>query len=350
MMERLAALAWLLCALSRAGAGEIFFDFTKEAANGLPAGFESALGGSGAPGRWQLVADEVPSAIAPLTAAAPPAQRSVLAQISRDITDERYPMLIYTNEIFGDFTFTTRVKCVSGAVEQMAGIAFRYQDPQNYYYLRASAKGNTFRFFKIVAGQRSAPIGPELPIPAGVWHELQVACKGNQLQCFLNGKQVIPTMTDNSFASGKVGFWTKSDSVSYFTDARIVYTPRESFAKSVLREMKEKYPRVLAMRIYATPPGEKTVSVISSTDPQEIGMPGGATEQSVIRDNAQYFGKLSPGVVVTLPLRDRNGDTVAALRVEMESFVGQTESNAIARALPIAQNIERRLVEAKYLF
>lgn len=350
MSVRAAFLAWLLCASWCAGAGEIIFDFSKEGTNGLPAGFEAALGGTGDPGRWQLIEDEVAPAIPALTANAPSTKRTVLAQISRDIADERYPMLIYTNEVFGDFTFTTRVKCVSGAVEQMAGIAFRYQDPLNYYYLRASAKGNTFRFFKVVAGQRSAPIGPEIVIPPGMWHELKVTCKGNQLQCFLNGEQRIPTMTDNSFLSGKVGFWTKSDSVSYFTDAKISYTPRESFAKAVLREMKSKYPRVLAMRLYAKAPGDSDVSVISSTDPSEVGMPGGDTERNVIRDNAQYFGRLTKGIVVTLPLRDRNGETVAALRVEMESFLGQTETNAIARALPIAQDIERRLVEAKYLF
>jgi hypothetical protein len=55
-------------------------------------------------------------------------------------------------------------------------------------------------------------------------------------------------------------------------------------------------------------------------------------------------------VVVTLPLHDRNGEVIAALRVEMKSFFGQTEDNAVARARPIAQDMERRIVEAKDIF
>jgi DNA-binding IclR family transcriptional regulator len=55
-------------------------------------------------------------------------------------------------------------------------------------------------------------------------------------------------------------------------------------------------------------------------------------------------------VVVTLPVHDRNGEVIAALRVEMKSFFGQTENNALARALPIAKEMERRIVEARDLF
>jgi len=63
-----------------------------------------------------------------------------------------------------------------------------------------------------------------------------------------------------------------------------------------------------------------------------------------------FFGRLKSGIVVTLPVHDRNGEVVAALRVEMKSFPGQTENNALARALPIVKEMERRIVEARDLF
>ncbi len=91
----------------------------------------------------------------------------------------------------------------------MAGIAFRIQDENNFYVLRASALGNSFRFYKVVQGERSAPIGPQINIPGGAWHEMTVVCKGNQIRCSLNGKELIPALTDNSFPAGKIGFWTK---------------------------------------------------------------------------------------------------------------------------------------------
>ena len=54
-------------------------------------------------------------------------------------------------------------------------------------------------------------------------------------------------------------------------------------------------------------------------------------------------------VVVTLPLHDRNGDRVAAARVVMRSFAGQTEQNAIVRAMPIIKQMQGRIQNAKDL-
>lgn len=347
MTNRILTLALLILAPGVFSA-EIFFDFSKTAE--LPAGFHSTVSGEGKPGIWRIVEDEVPPAIPALGAKAAIPRKPVLAQLSRDITDEHYPILVYTNETFGDFTFKARIKCVSGNIEQMAGIVFRYQDEKNYYYVRASAKGNTFRFFKVVGGQRSAPIGPEMEIPAGTWHDLEIWCKGNQIDCLFNGKQVIPTLTDNSFVAGKLGFWTKSDSVSHFSDAQIIFTPREPFIRVLLREMKERYPRVQALRVYGKTPENPTLRVMASTDESDLGTAGTNVEQQIFEMDTPFFGRLKTGVVVTLPVHDRNGEVVAALRVEMKSFPGQTENNALARALPIAKDMEKRIVEARDLF
>jgi hypothetical protein len=232
----------------------------------------------------------------------------------------------------------------------MAGVVFRYQDERNHYYIRASAKGNTFRFFKMVNGERSAPIGPEIEIPSGAWHELTIECKGNKIRTFFNGQPLIPELTDNSFAYGHVGLWTKSDSVSHFADARITYTPREPLVKSVLRAIHQQYPRVQALRVYGKTPENKTVRVMASTDNTEPGTIGGEVERQIFDMDIPFFGKLKSGVVVTLPVHDRNGEVVAALRVEMKSFPGQTENNALTRALPIVKEMERRIVDARDLF
>jgi hypothetical protein len=346
-MKLITTLALLTCSLFTTTAAELFFDFSSS--NAL-SGFHSTVTGEGKPGIWRVVDDEVPGSFPAITPNAPISRKSVLAQVSRDVTDEHYPILVYTNDTIGDFSFTTRLKCVAGAVEQMAGIVFRYQDEQNYYYVRASAKGSTFRFFKMVGGQRSAPIGPEMQIPSGVWHDLKIECVGNRIRIFFNDQPVIPELTDNSFSSGKIGFWTKSDSVSHFADARLTYTPREPFIKTVLRDLHQKYPRVQALRVYAKSPENPALRVMASSDESELGQPGGNVEQQIFEQDIPFFGRLKTGVVVTLPVHDRNGEVIAALRVEMKSFPGQTENNALARALPIAKDMERRIVEAVDLF
>src|ERR1044071_2721353 len=115
--------------------------------------------------------------------------------MNQDPMDERFPMLVCDRETFGDFTLTTRFKLAGGKTEQMAGIAFRIQDEKNYYVIRASALGNNFRFYKFVDGMRSAPIGPGMEVTPGVWHEMSVSCKGNEIRCAFDGK-AIPSMAD----------------------------------------------------------------------------------------------------------------------------------------------------------
>ena len=267
----------------------------------------------------------------------------MLAQLAQDPADEHFPLLIFEEEIFGDFTLTTRFKTVRGEKERMAGIAFRIQNETNYYVVRASSLGNNFRFYKVVNGQRSSPIGPEVPIPSGQWHGLSVECKANQIRCLLDGKELIPMLTDNTFAKGKIGFWTKSDSVAYFTDTKISYTRREQPGQTLVREMTKKYPRLLALKIYVPGPEAGATRVIASKSEKEIGQPGTKTEQAVIREGQVYYGKEKDSVSVIMPLRDRNGEAIAAARVVMQPFAGQTEQNAIARALPLVKEMQTRV-------
>lgn len=331
---------------------ERLFDFSQLPAGKPPEGFVSALTGGGPPGDWKVVLAEAPTAFQPLTANAPRGGRSgVLAQLSTDATDERFPVLVYEHEDFGDFTFTTKFKCVDGKTEQMAGVAFRYRDPKNYYVVRASALGGTFRFYKFVNGERSAPIGPEIAIPRGVWHEMSIECKGNQIRCLLNGREAIPTITDNSFGHGKIGFWTKSDSLSHFADAKITYVPRETLAATLVREALARKSSVTGVVIYAArAPGQPT-RVIASHDAQAVGTPGTEVERNVIAKDVMYSGedKQRGRMLVTLPLHDRNGDVIAAVRVEMKPFLGQTDKSAILRAMPVVKRMEQRIKEANDL-
>jgi len=71
--------------------------------------------------------------------------------------------------------------------------------------------------------------------------------------------------------------------------------------------------------------------------------------RDVLARSIPYHGKDRDNVIITLPLRDRNGENVAAIKVVMKSFAGQTEKNALARALPIAKHIESRFQTLKDL-
>jgi len=337
--------AWALTAAERK------FDFNDFKLNETPHGFRGTVSGSGKPGVWKVIEEEVPSAFLKITPTAPNySRRGVLAQLSRDSADDHYPLLIFEEETFSDFTLTTRFKIEAGVTEQMAGVAFRIQDEKNYYYVRASALGNTFYFFKFINGELIGPIGAKVEIPKDVWHTMTVECKGSLVSCSLDGKVLIPQMRQDNFSKGKIGFWTKSDSVSYFSDAQITYQRAELFAQSLVNETLKKNPRLLGLKIFAAPPSNTNeVRLIASNDPKDLGEAGEKVERDVVARGSVYFGKGSQSVVVTMPLHDRNGDRIAAARVVMRTFPGQTEQNAITRALPIVKGMETRIQNANDL-
>jgi hypothetical protein len=337
--------ALAMLALPLLGA-ERTFDFTDLHENQPPPGFRSTVTGQGKAGDWKIVLDDVPPMMPSFTGKSTVlTRRPVLGQLAKDATDDHYPLLVFEGEAFGDFTLTTRFKLVDGAAEQMAGVAFRIQDEKNYYYVRASGLGNSFYFFKFVKGELIGPIGSKLEIAKGVWHSMTVECRGSQITCSLDGKAIIPEMRQDTFPRGKIGFWTKSDSVSYFADTRIIYTPVEVPARVLVRETVKKYPRLLDLRIYIPGEDAKTPRLIACKEEAEISQSGGPTERDVLSKGNIYYGKDKEkgSVSVTMPLRDRNGEIMAAARVVMKSFAGQTEQNALARATPIVKEMQGRI-------
>ena len=331
---------------------EIKIDFSNFPTNTTPTGFHSVLAGGGTKSDWKVVIDQSPSAFVPMrsqTNRLPVLTRhAVLAQLSQDPTDERFPMFIYDKETFKDFKLTTRFKIVSGVAEQMAGIVFRYQNASNFYVIRASALYHNIRFYKVVNGLRGNLLGPDTNITTNVWHTLGIQCQGNQITCLLDDQTVMPPLTDNTFAAGKIGFWTKSDAVSYFGDTSINYTPRVPMAQTLVQTMMQKYPRILELRVYA-PDDQGNPQIIASNHEKEIGEPGGDAEKGAIATGTVYFGRGKGTVAVTMPLTDRNGDPVAAVRVQLKSFFGETEDAAVGRARLVVKQMQKQVASGQDL-
>jgi hypothetical protein len=336
-----------VCALAMftaaAPAAEKSFDFANDTLNAAPSGFTNLVAAGGNPGDWRVIQSDAPSAFQNLSGQSNQrtAQRA-LSQVSRDATDERFPLLVYEGDVYADFTYTAQVKLVDGEKEQMAGLAFRIQDERNFYYVRASALGNTLYFFKVVGGVRSTPIGTRIDIPKGVWHELAVECRGNQIRVLFNGREAIPTMSDKSFMFGKVGFITKSDTVAHFANARLNYTPREILAQTVLREVQKRH-KLEDVLVFSQPARQGEVRVIASHKPEDLGKPATDLERSVLDKGKVFQSKIGKSITMTLPLHDANGDIIAAVRIVMKSFPGETEKTALGRAVPIIRSMENHV-------
>jgi hypothetical protein len=232
----------------------------------------------------------------------------------------------------------------------MAGVIFRAQDEKNFYYVRASALGSTIGFSKVEKGEVKPPIRQSMPFEKGVWHELGIQCEGTSFHVMLDGKEAMPVVNDTTFSSGKIGLFTKSDSVSYFTDIKISYKSKDPLAQVLVRDVMKEYSKLLGLKVYAAEPKTGATKLIASDNEKEVGEPGEASDTDVIKRGVSYYSKKKDLVIVTMPLRDRNGDPIAAVRVLLKpNFGGQTEDNARIRATPVIRTMQDRVGTARSL-
>ncbi len=195
--------AW---AIARAqGGGVRTWDFQSDALNAPPAGFSFGRTGQGREGKWVVVQD--PTA---------PAGDHVLAQLDQDGTDYRFPVAVADAPSLKDLRLEVRCKPVSGKTDQACGVVFRYRDPDNYYVARANALEDNVNLYHVVNGRRRQIKGWSGKVASNAWHALAVEARGDRFQVFWEGKPIIDVRDGTFQDTGKVGVWTKADSVTYF--------------------------------------------------------------------------------------------------------------------------------------
>ncbi len=60
-----------------------------------------------------------------------------------------------------------------------------------------------------------------MKVASGHWHSLRVVAQGDHIVCYFNGQKLIDTH-DAAYVKGKVGLWTKADSITAFDDLTVV--------------------------------------------------------------------------------------------------------------------------------
>jgi len=199
-------------------AAEVSFHFEKFEVGQMPPGFTTALTGGGGAAAWTIEED-----------ASSPAGAKVLAQTSDDRTSKRFPVCVHNDFTGKDVAVTVHFKAMSGEVDQAAGIVWRFKDKDNYYVVRANALENNVVLYKVEGGTRTdlkikgggSDYGVKAPVPAAQWNKLRVRAVGDTFTVYLNDKALFE-VEDKTFAdAGKVGLWTKADSVTRFDNLHI---------------------------------------------------------------------------------------------------------------------------------
>ncbi len=187
----------------------IIFNFDKDTAGEIPAGWSNQKTGKGGLGNWAIQSDP--------TAPSPP---NVLTQTSSENFGYHFNLAVAEETDFSDLEIELKFKALTGKEDQGGGPVWRYQDADNYYICRANPLESNFRVYKVVNGNRRQMKSATVDIPAKVWHSIKVKNVGDHIQCWYDGKLYLE-VTDNTFKSGKVGLWTKADAVTSFDDFTI---------------------------------------------------------------------------------------------------------------------------------
>lgn len=125
---------------------------------------------------------------------------------------------------FQNGEISMKFKMISGQLDKCSGILFNVKPNGDYLTIRFNGKEDNLVLWKFVQGKRSmVKRGTEnVPLQLGQWYDMKIAVHGAQIEGYLNGKKLIDYTWTEPIA-GKVGLWSKTDSVSYFDE--FVVTP-----------------------------------------------------------------------------------------------------------------------------
>ncbi len=181
------------------------FTFENDRVGAPPPGFEFARTGSGPEGKWTVEPERGNE------------KNHVLLQSSADKTDYRFPVAVLKNESPRDVALSVRARPLAGEVDQGFGLVWRYRDVNNYYITRCNADEDNCTIYHTINGSRRAFQNHNVRVATNVWHTLKMEARGNHFIVWFDGQKVLDAR-DDTFQSGRVGLWTKADSVIEFDD------------------------------------------------------------------------------------------------------------------------------------
>ena len=176
--------------------------------------FDSATVGSAPPGwtatktgtgnaKWTIEKDETA-----------PSKPNVLKQSGA----ATYPVCFKDDTNLKDGFVEVKFKPISGKEDQAGGVVWRLKDANNYYIARANALENNVTIYHTVNGKRTEKKRAAAKVASNTWHTLRVDFQGSHFTVTFDGTKAFDWDDETFKDAGKVGVWTKADSVTSFDD------------------------------------------------------------------------------------------------------------------------------------
>ena len=177
-------------------------NFDADTPGTAPAGWNCGVTGRGAH-RWTIESDA--SALS---------KPNVLKQSGRG----DFPWCVKDAPLVADGFVEVKFKPIAGRDDQAGGVVWRWKDGDNYYVARANALENNVSLYYTERGRRITIKYVDAPVAPGQWHALRVEFRGRHIKVALDGKLYVELDDAHIAGPGRVGVWTKADSVTLFDD------------------------------------------------------------------------------------------------------------------------------------
>ena len=184
-------------------------NFDTDLAGTAPRGWTAGVTGRGTH-RWTVETD-----------AGAPSKPNALKQSGRG----DFPWCVKSESQINDGYVEVKFKPVSGTEDQAGGVVWRWKDGDNYYVARANALEDNVSLYYTQQGRRITIKYVNAPVARNQWHTLRVEFNGKRIRVTLDGTSYIEVDDEHIAGAGRVGVWTKADSVTLFDD--FVYESNE---------------------------------------------------------------------------------------------------------------------------
>ncbi len=186
------------------------WNFDADLAGTLPEGFVVGTLFDGRPaGEWKVLkADRAKSL------------PQVLGQLMGKGAEHAYKVVLINGTTSSDLDLQVSFLPIKGKADMGGGLIWRAADDRNYYLTRANPLEQNIRIYRVVKGIRHLLQNFDQTIHQNQWHTLHVVNRGCQIQVLYDEKAVFD-LCDQTFTTGRIGLWTKSDAVTYFDDLRL---------------------------------------------------------------------------------------------------------------------------------
>ena len=174
-----------------------------------PDGCTPALNGLGGPVRWEVRVERFL-----------PDGKS-LVETSRIAEPNRLPLCIADRPAAKNAEVEMPFVTHDGGSARTAGIVLRFADPQDFYVAEADVLAGQVRLLSIVNGERRAIAEHATSLTIGEAHTLKVKSIDEAFAVTVDGQDMFEAHDGGLAAPGRVGIWSRADSLTSFGDLYI---------------------------------------------------------------------------------------------------------------------------------